>query len=113
MRSGDLGTVTRVGQDHSMTVKLDSGKSAEVSAEKTRHIDYGYTVDALKNVRAERVLATGDGLTQQQFQGASAKAALALYTSSPQPQQDFSPAQQLVPSEIAQSAKQHDFGIAF
>ena len=113
VRSGDLGTVTRIGQDNSMTVTLDSGKSAEVSAEKTRHIDYGYTVDALKNVRAERVLATGDGLTQQQFQGASARADLALYTSSPQQQQDFSPAQQLVAPEIAQPAKQHDFGIAF
>ncbi len=113
VRSGDLGTVTRIGQDNSMTVTLDSGKSTEVSAEKTRHIDYGYTVDALKNVRAERVLATGDGLTQQQFQGASAKADLALYTSSPQQQQDFSPAQQLVAPEIAQPAKQHDFGISF
>ncbi len=113
VRSGDLGTVTRIGQDNSMTVELDSGKSAEVSAKKTRHIDYGYTVDALKNVRAERVLATGDGLLQQQFQGASAKADLALYTSSPQQQQDFSPAQQLIAPAIAQPAKQHDFGIAF
>jgi len=33
---------------------------------------------------AERIIATGDGLTQQTFQGLSAKADLALYTSSPQ-----------------------------
>jgi hypothetical protein len=29
----------------SMTVKLDSGKTAEVSPEKARHIEYGYAVD--------------------------------------------------------------------
>ncbi len=39
VRSGDRGTVTRIGQDTSMTVKLDSGKTAEVSPEKARHID--------------------------------------------------------------------------
>jgi hypothetical protein len=53
-----------IGQDHSMTVKLDSGKTAEVSSEKSRYIDYGYAVDGLKNLRAERVIATGDGLSQ-------------------------------------------------
>ena len=31
VRSGDLGTVTRIGQDNSMTVNLDAGKTAEVS----------------------------------------------------------------------------------
>ena len=69
VKSGDLGAVTHLGQDNSMTVKLDSGKTAELSPEKTKHLDYGYTVEALKNVRAERVIATGDGLTQQAFQG--------------------------------------------
>ena len=68
VRAGDLGTVARIGQDHSMTVKMDSGKIAEVPPEKARHIDYGYAVDSLKNVRAERVIATGDGLTQHAFQ---------------------------------------------
>lgn len=64
VRAGDLGTVARIGQDHSMTVKMDSSKIAEVPPEKARHIDYGYAVDSLKNVRAERVIATGDGITQ-------------------------------------------------
>ena len=39
-----------------MTVKLDSGKIAEVSSQKTRHIDCGYAVDGLRNSRAERVI---------------------------------------------------------
>jgi ATP-dependent exoDNAse (exonuclease V) alpha subunit len=73
VRSGDLGTVTRIGHDHSMTVRLDSGKTAEVSSEKSRHVDYGYAVDGVKNLRAERVIATGDGLSQQTFQGVSQK----------------------------------------
>ena len=112
MRSGDLGTVTGIGQDNAMTVKLDSGKTAEVSAEKTKHIEYGYAVHTLKNIRAERAIATGDGLAQQAFQAAFFKADLALYTSSPQ-QQDLSPAQQLAPPEIARAAEKHDFGMGF
>jgi hypothetical protein len=63
-----------------MTVKLDSGETAKVPSEKSRHVDYGYTVDGLKNLRAERVIATGDGLSQQTFQGVSPKTDLALYT---------------------------------
>ena len=114
VKSGDLGTVTRLGKDNSMTVKLDSGKTTELSPEKTKHLDYGYTVDALKNVRAERVIATGDGLTQQAFQGASPKADLNLYTGTPAPAQEFSAAKELTSPEIAQPAKQqHDFGIGF
>ncbi len=82
VRSGDLGTVTRIGRGPFHDVKLDSGKTAEVSSEKARHIEYGYAVEGLKNIRAERViLATGDGLTHQQLQGASPKADVALYTS--------------------------------
>lgn len=111
VRSGDLGTVTRIGQDHSMTVTLDSGKTAEVSSEKSRHIDYGYAVDGLKNVRAERVLATGDGLSQQTFQGVSPKTDLALYTN--QPQQEFSASKEIAVPKLAQPAIQHDFGIGF
>jgi conjugative relaxase-like TrwC/TraI family protein len=112
VRSGDLGTVTRIGEDHVMTVKMDSGKIAEVPLEKAQHIDYGYVVDSLKNVRAERVIATGDGLTQQAFQAASAKADLALYTSPPQ--QEFASSKEIAITEFAQPTKQqNDFGIGF
>ena len=97
-----------------MTVKLDSGKTAEVSPEKSRHIDYGYAVDSLKGSRAERVIATGDGLKQQVFQGASPKADQALYTGTPAPAQEFSAAKEITPPEISQpAAQQHDFGIGF
>ena len=112
VRSGDLGTVTRIGEDHAMTVKMDSGKIAEVPPEKAQHMDYGYVVDSLKNVRAERVIVTGDGLTQQGFQAASSKGDLALYTSSAQ--QEFATPKEVAAPEIAQPAKQqHDFGIGF
>ena len=115
VRSGDLGTVARVGHDNSMTVKLDSGKIAEVSPEKSRHIDYGYAVEGLKGNRAERVIATGDGLTRQVFQGSSSKADQALYTGTPAPAQEFSAAKEITAPEISQPAAQHqhDFGIGF
>ncbi len=94
---------------------LDSGKTAEASPENSRHIDYGYAVESLKGIRAERVIATGDGLTQQAFQGASPKADLTLYTGTPAPAQEFSAAKEMTSPEIAQPARQqqHDFGIGF
>ena len=115
VRSGDLGTVTRLGQDNSMTVMLDSGKTAEISPGKSRHIDYGYAVDGLKANRAERIIATGDGLTQQVFQGASSKADQTLYTKTPAPAvQEFSAAKEISSPEIHQPVtQQHDFGIGF
>jgi conjugative relaxase-like TrwC/TraI family protein len=112
VRSGDLGTVTRIGQDFSITARLDSGKIAEVPSASGQHFDYGYAVDGLKHVRAERIMATGDGLTHQNVQGTSPRADLSLYTNSPQ--QDSSPAKDIAAPEIAQPAKQQrDFGIGF
>lgn len=111
VRSGDLGTVRHIGRDNSLTVKLDSGKTAEVSPEKARHIDYGYAVEGLKNIRAERIIATGDGLTMQAFQGTSSKAEVALFTNSPQ--QDFSPVKEMASPELDPPARHHDFGIGF
>lgn len=92
-----------------MTVKLDSGKIAEVSAAKAWHIDYGYAVDSLKSTRAERVILTGQGLLKQTVQSGSPKADLALYTNSPQ--QELSAAKEMASLELAQPARQHDFGI--
>ena len=110
IRSGNLGTVTRIGQDHSMTVKMDSATNAEISAEKARHIDYGYVVEGLTNVRAERILATGDGFAHQNLHGTFPRANLSLYTNSPQ--QVSSLAKEITAPEIAQPAKQQrDFGI--
>jgi hypothetical protein len=116
VRSGDLGTVTRIGPDNSMTMKMDSGKTAELSPEKARHIDYGYAIGGLKNIRAERIIATGDGLAPQTFQAVSGKADLAVYTSSPQ--QDFTASKEITAPEttleLAQPARQqNDFGIGF
>lgn len=78
VRSGDLATVIRLGQDRSMTVQLDSGKTAELSPEKSRRIDYGYAVDDSQRVRADRIIATGDRLSQQALQSASPKAELSM-----------------------------------
>jgi hypothetical protein len=60
--------VTRIGQDRSLSVQLDSGKTAELAPEKTRRIDYGYAVESSQGVRADRILATGDQLSPKAFQ---------------------------------------------
>ena len=112
MRCGDLGTVTHIGPNHSMTVKMDSGKTAEISPAMARHIDYGYVVEGPDNLRAERVIATGDGLSKQAFHDVSPKMDLVFHITSPH--QDFVAAKQVIASEIAQSVKQqNDFGIGF
>ena len=65
-----------------MTVQLDSGKTAELSPEKARRIDYGYAVDGSRNVQAERILATGDQLSQRSLHDLAPKAELAIYPGS-------------------------------
>jgi conjugative relaxase-like TrwC/TraI family protein len=113
VRSGDLGTVTRISQDNSMTVRLDYGKTAETSPEKTRYIDYGYAVENLKGNRAERVIATGDRLALQVLQGTSTKADLTIYAGTPAPAQDLKAGKAQTSLEIALPANQkRDFGIA-
>jgi hypothetical protein len=111
VRSGDLGTVTRIGQDHSMTVKLDSGKNAEVSSEVPAH-----RIRLHRRWSEESPSGTRDcdrrWPFQQNFQGVSSKVDLALYTN--QPQQDFSASKGIAAPELAQPARQqHDFGIGF
>ncbi len=116
VRSADLGTVTRIGPDNSLTVKLDAGRTVELSPEKAKHIDYGYTVDGSKSIRAERVIATGENLTPQSFHTISSKSDLAVYTNSAQ--QEFTAAKEIATPEttpeLTQSIReQNDFGIGF
>lgn len=114
VRSGDLATVTRIGQDRSMTVQLDSGKTAELSPEKTRRIDYGYAVDDTQRVRADRIIATGDRLSQQALQIASPKAELSMYPGSPAaPAEAVSIKNEAVSATVSQQSPRHDYGISF
>ena len=66
----------------SMTVTLDSGKTAELAPEKTRRIDYGYAVDGSQAILADRIISTGDGHSRKGLQGSSPKAELSLYLGS-------------------------------
>ena len=117
VRSGDLGTVTRIGPDRSMTVRLDSGKVAELAPEKTRRIDYGYAVDGSQAVRADRVIATGDKLSQQTFPGMSPNADLSLYPGTAAiPAETPTIKNEAISAVLTQQepqAKGRDFGIGF
>ncbi len=50
-------------------------------------------------------------LAPQTFQKTASKTTIALYMNSPQ--QDVSPVKEVAPPELAQPAKEHDFGIGF
>jgi conjugative relaxase-like TrwC/TraI family protein len=68
IRSGAFATVERIGEDNTLSVRLDNGKSVELSADQTRHIEYGYAVASAQRATVDRVLITGDAsqLAQQQ-----------------------------------------------
>jgi conjugative relaxase-like TrwC/TraI family protein len=68
VRSGDFATVERIGEDNSISARLDSGRVVELDPEKARHIDYGYTVENGQHFSADRVLLTGESsqLAEQQ-----------------------------------------------
>ncbi len=100
VRAGELGTVMRLGGDGSLGVKLDSGKTAELTGEQAWHIDYGYTVQSAKAARAERVLATADELGSKALDGVSPRAEVLHYTGSPA----LTPAQ--VPIQIQVQARE-------
>jgi hypothetical protein len=93
IRSGDFATVVRIAEDNSISVRLDSGRAAELNPEKARHIDYGYVVDGNQRFSADRVLATGENFEVAALSNLSPYTrALSVYTSgstSIQPQESI------------------------
>ena len=117
VRLGDFGTVTRIGQDHSMTVQLDSGKTAELAPEKTSHIDYGYAVEGIKGVRADRIIATGDRLSQRNLQTSFPQAEVSMYPGSVAPPAEAvsvkNEAAEPVLTQQQTPTQRQDYGIGF
>ncbi|MBB5342021.1 MobF family relaxase [Tunturiibacter gelidoferens] len=86
IHSGDLATVERMGEDNALSVRLDNGKDIELSPEKARHIEHGYSVETAKYISADRVLITGESSQLAEQQVAFTKLnpnihELAIYTS--------------------------------
>ncbi len=86
VRSGDFGTVERIGKDNALSVRLDNGKSVELRADQARHIEYGYAVEITPRGAVDRVLVSDDSSTLSQHQEVFARLSphtrdLALYTS--------------------------------
>ena len=86
IRSGAFATVERVGEDNALSVRLETGKSAELNADQARHTEYGYAVASAKGAAVDRVLVTGDASQLAQQQESLTRLSphirdLALYTS--------------------------------
>jgi conjugative relaxase-like TrwC/TraI family protein len=86
IRSGDFATIEQIGQENTLSVRMDNGKAVELDPEKARHIDYGYIVETAQHVSADRILLTGESGQLAEQQAALAKLnpnlhALAIYTS--------------------------------
>jgi hypothetical protein len=56
IRSGDFATVERIGDDGSLSIRLDNGKAVELDSEMARHVDYGYAVETARRLSADRVI---------------------------------------------------------
>jgi conjugative relaxase-like TrwC/TraI family protein len=86
MRSGDFATVEQIGEDGTLAVRLDNGKSVELTSDQSRHIDYGYVVNTVPRASMDRILVTGDAAQLAEQQEAFAHLSpsirdLAVYTS--------------------------------
>jgi conjugative relaxase-like TrwC/TraI family protein len=58
----DLGTVRQIGQDGTLTVKIDNGRSVSFDSNQMRHYDHGYAVTShsSQGLTAERVIVNVD-----------------------------------------------------
>ncbi len=86
LRSGDFATVERIGDDNSISARLDSGRAVELNREKARHIDHGYTVESAQHLSADRIFLTGESNRLAEQQAALTKLnphtrEIAIYTS--------------------------------
>ncbi|HEY1743851.1 MAG TPA: MobF family relaxase [Granulicella sp.] len=86
IRSGDSATVKKIGEDGTFAVRMDNGKSVELTSDQARHIEYGYAVDTMSHIAVDRVLVTGNAPQLAEQQQAFARLSphlrdLAIYTS--------------------------------
>ena len=76
----------RIGEDNTLTIRLDSGKAVHLDSEQARYIDYGYAVETTRQVSVDRILVTGNSHQVAEQQEALTHLsphlrALAIYTS--------------------------------
>nr|AOS95232.1 ATP-dependent exoDNAse (exonuclease V) alpha subunit - helicase superfamily I [uncultured bacterium] len=86
IRSGDFATLEKIGDNNTLTVRMDNGREVTLEAEKAKHIDYGHTVEKAKRLSADRIVLTGDSAQLAEQQAALTKLNpkirdLAIYTS--------------------------------
>jgi conjugative relaxase-like TrwC/TraI family protein len=86
IRSGHSATVEKIGEDGTFAVHMDNGKSAELTSDQAKHIEYGYVIDTMSHTAANRVLMTGNAPQLAEQEQAFARLSphlrdLAIYTS--------------------------------
>ncbi len=69
IRSGVFATAERIGQDSSISARLENGKTVALTPEKAKHIEYGYALSSGKHVSADRVLAIGQDMDLRALAG--------------------------------------------
>ncbi len=58
VKTGDFGIIENIAANRAITIRLDTGKTVELSASTSRAINYGYTVDGSRSFPADRLLVS-------------------------------------------------------
>ena len=85
IRGGTLGSIEKLNDEGGLSIKSDNGKLLQLDSQQARHVDYGYAVESVTNLSADRVILSGDGQIMQQREalrgGATRLQELSVYTS--------------------------------
>ncbi|RXH58251.1 traI protein (DNA helicase I) [Granulicella sibirica] len=60
IRVGNLATIEHIHEDGGLSVKVDSGKSLQLTPTQAQHVEYGYAVESIKRLTVDRVILSGE-----------------------------------------------------
>ena len=59
IRVGNLATIEHIHEDGSLSVRVDSGASLQLTPDQSRHVEYGYAIESTKRLAVDRVILSG------------------------------------------------------
>ena len=60
IRAGNLATIEHIHKDGSLSVKVGSGASLQLTPEQAQHVEYGYAIESTKRMVVDRVILSGE-----------------------------------------------------
>ncbi|MBW4028985.1 MAG: AAA family ATPase, partial [Acidobacteria bacterium] len=60
IRVGNLATIEHIHEDGSLSVKVDSGASLQLTPQQAQHVEYGYAIESTKGLAVDRIILSGE-----------------------------------------------------